>query len=140
MLTGLPVLDRLALFCGSSRFRNLPLHEASAQFTYQESAWHISNILVESENLVRVEGWLEIGKGGALTGRLQVGLRADGLWKALPGFSDVFSVSRQGAGGNLAWANVNIGGTLDNPSEDLSARLIKAAGNRLTEIGNGQGG
>ena len=24
MLTGLPVLDRLALFCGSSRFRNLP--------------------------------------------------------------------------------------------------------------------
>lgn len=138
MLTGLPVLDRLALFCGSSRFRNLPLHEASAQFTYQESAWHISNILVESENLVRVEGWLEIGKGGALTGRLQVGLRADGLWKALPGFSDVFSVSRQGAGGNLAWANVNIGGTLDNPSEDLSARLIKAAGNRLTEIGMGK--
>ncbi|UQT43462.1 hypothetical protein M5E88_12300 [Akkermansia muciniphila] len=64
MLTGLPVLDRLALFCGSSRFRNLPLHEASAQFVYQESAWHISNILVESENLVRVEGWLEIGKGG----------------------------------------------------------------------------
>ena len=94
MLTGLPVLDRLALFCGSSRFRNLPLHE--------------------------------------------VGLRADGLWKALPGFSDVFSVSRQGAGGNLAWANVNIGGTLDNPSEDLSARLIKAAGNRLTEIGMGK--
>lgn len=138
MLTGLPVLDRLALFCGSSRFRNLPLHEASAQFSYQESAWHISNILVESENLVRVEGWLEIGKGGALTGRLQVGLRADGLWKALPGFSDVFSVSRQGAGGNLAWANVNIGGTLDNPSEDLSARLIKAAGNRLTEIGMGK--
>ncbi|MDR3815110.1 MAG: hypothetical protein Q3X76_03845, partial [Akkermansia sp.] len=73
MLTGLPVLDRLALFCGSSRFRNLPLHEASAQFSYQESAWNISNILVESENLVRVEGWLEIGKGGALTGRLQVG-------------------------------------------------------------------
>ena len=137
-IIGLPVLDRLALFCGSSRFRNLPLHEASAQFTYQESAWHISNILVESENLVRVEGWLEIGKGGALTGRLQVGLRADGLWKALPGFSDVFSVSRQGAGGNLAWANVNIGGTLDNPSEDLSARLIKAAGNRLTEIGMGK--
>lgn len=138
MLTGLPVLDRLALFCGSSRFRNLPLHEASAQFVYQESAWHISNILVESENLVRVEGWLEIGKGGTLTGRLQVGLRADGLWKALPGFSDVFSVSRQGAGGNLVWANVNIGGTLDNPSEDLSARLIKAAGNRLTEIGMGK--
>lgn len=54
------------------------------------------------------------------------------------GFSDVFSVSRQGAGGNLAWANVNIGGTLDNPSEDLSARLIKAAGNRLTEIGMGK--
>ena len=44
----------------------------------------------------------------------------------------------QGAGGNLAWANVNIGGTLDNPSEDLSARLIKAAGNRLTEIGMGK--
>ena len=33
---------------------------------------------------------------------------------------------------------MNIGGTLDNPSEDLSARLIKAAGNRLTEIGMGK--
>ncbi len=138
MLTGLPVLDRLALFCGSSRFRQLPLHKASAQFRYKEAAWHVSDILVESENLVRVEGWLEIGKGGELNGRLQVGLRSDGLWSALPGFSDVFSASRQGAGGNLVWANVNIGGTLDNPSEDLSARLIKAAGDRLTEIGMGK--
>lgn len=50
----------------------------------------------------------------------------------------MFSASRQGAGGNLVWANVNIGGTLDNPSEDLSARLIKAAGDRLTEIGMGK--
>lgn len=78
MLTGLPVLDRLALFCGSSRFRQLPLHKASAQFRYKEAAWHVSDILVESENLVRVEGWLEIGKGGELNGRLQVGLRSDG--------------------------------------------------------------
>lgn len=135
MLTGLPVLDRLALFCGSSRFRQLPLHKASAQFRYQEAVWHVSDILVESENLIRVEGWLEIGKGGTLNGRLQVGLRADGLWRVLPGFSDVFSASHRETGGNLAWANVNIGGTLDSPSEDLSARLIKAAGDRLTEIG-----
>lgn len=135
MLTGLPVLDRLALFCGSSRFRQLPLHKASAQFRYSGDIWHISDILVESENLVRVEGWLEIRKGGALNGRLQVGLKADGLWSSLPGFSDVFSASRQGAGGHLVWANVNIGGTLDHPSEDLSARLLKAAGDRLTELG-----
>ncbi len=138
MLTGLPVLDRLALFCGSSRFRQLPLHKASAQFRYSGNAWHVSDILVESENLVRVEGRLEIGKNGELNGRLQVGLRADGLWSALPGFSDVFSASRQGVGGNLVWANVNIGGTLDNPSEDLSARLIKAAGDRLAQIGMGK--
>lgn len=135
MLTGLPVLDRLALFCGSSRFRQLPLHKASAQFRCERNIWHISDIVVESEHLARVEGWLEIGKGSALNGRLRIGLRADGLWSSLPGFSDVFSASRQGAGGNLVWANVNIGGTLDNPSEDLSARLIKAAGDRLAEIG-----
>lgn len=134
MVTGLPVLDRLALFCDSSRFRQLVLHKASAQFRYKGGVWHISELLVESENLMKVEGWLDIGEDGSLNGRLQVGLRADGVWNALPGFSDVFSVSRQDGGG-LVWANVNIGGTLDKPTEDLSARLIKAAGERLTKIG-----
>ena len=91
MLTGLPVLDRLALFCGSSRFRNLPLHEASAQFSYQESAWHISNILVESENLVRVEGWLEIGKGGVADRKAAGGAAGPtACGKLFRGFSDVF--------------------------------------------------
>lgn len=137
MVTGLPVLDRMALFCDSSRFRQLVLHKASAQFRYSRGVWHISELLVESENLMKVEGWLDIGMDGSLNGRLQVGLRADGVWNALPGFSDVFSVSRQDDG-SLVWANVNIGGTLDKPTEDLSARLIKAAGERLTKIGLGK--
>ncbi|MFR1412225.1 MAG: hypothetical protein ACLSUW_07920, partial [Akkermansia sp.] len=123
MLSGLPVLDRLALFCDSSRFRQLALHKASAQFRYGNGVWHVSDVVIESENLMRVEGWLEIGDDGSLKGRFQVGLRADGMWNSLPGFSDVFSASRQGGGAGLVWANVNIGGTLDNPSEDLSARL-----------------
>ena len=135
MLSGLPVLDRLALFCDSSRFRQLALHKASAQFRYIKGVWHVSDVVIESENLMRVEGWLEIGDDGSLKGRFQVGLRADGMWNSLPGFSDVFSASRQGGGAGLVWANVNIGGTLDNPSEDLSARLLKAAGERLKEIG-----
>lgn len=137
MVTGLPVLDRLALFCDSPRFRQLVLHKASAQFRYQKGVWHVSDILVESENLVRAEGWLEIRKDGALNGRFQIGLKADGLWSSLPGFADVFSASRPEGGNGLVWANVNIGGTLDNPSEDLSTRLIKVAGDRLTQIGMG---
>lgn len=136
LVTGLPVLDRLALFCNSSRFRQLVLHKASAQFRYSGGVWHVSDLLVESENLVKVEGWLDITQDGSLNGRLQIGLRGDGVWNALPGFSDVFSVS--GKGGNLVWANVNIGGTLDDPTEDLSARLIKAAGDRLTKVGMGK--
>lgn len=138
LLTGLPILDRLALFCDSAKFRQLALHKASAQFRYDRGTWHVSEILVESENLARVEGWLDIGADGSLNGRFQVGLRADGLWNSLPGFSDVFSASRQNGGDGLVWANVNIGGTLDNPSEDLSARLLKAAGDRLTEMGMGK--
>lgn len=135
VLTGLPILDRLALFCDSARFRQLPLHKASAQFRYKGTTLSVSDIILESEQLVKVEGWLDIGENGVLNGRLQIGLRADGVWKNLPGVSEVFSASRTGSSENLMWANVNIGGTVDHPSEDLSARLIKAAGKRVMKNG-----
>lgn len=138
LLTGLPILDRLALFCDTSRFRQMPLHKASAQFRYKEGVWHVSEVLIESENLVRVEGWLDIRDDGSLDGRIQVGLTADGPWSALPGFADVFSSAHHQGKNGMMWANVNIGGSLDDPSEDLSARLLKAAGTRLQEIGLGK--
>lgn len=139
MLTGLPVLDRLARFCDTARFRQLALHKASAQFKYGAEGWRISDIVMESEQLVRVEGWLEIGVGQKLNGRLQIGLRADGVWSSLPGFADVFSAVHEGGQNGFLWANVNIGGTLDEPTEDLSARLLTAAGSRVLEsVGSGK--
>ncbi len=136
LVTGLPVLDRLAQFCDTSDFRRMPLQKATARFERRnDGAWHFSDIVLESENLMRVIGWVEVSKENELSGRLSIGLRMHGPWATLFGFNDVFSASNDGQDG-LMWANVNLAGTLDKPEEDLSARLLKAAGSRVLNAGS----
>ncbi len=136
LITGLPVLDRLAQFCDTSDFRRMPLQKATARFERRDDgAWHFSDIVLESENLMRVIGWVEVSKNDELSGRLSIGLRMNGPWATLFGFKDVFSASN-GSQDGLMWANLNLGGTLDKPEEDLSARLLKAAGSRVLNVGS----
>ena len=134
-ITDIPLLDVLAKFCKNDRFKSLKLNQAKAKFQYSDKTWHLKDIVLESVQLIRVEGNVQIADDGDIAGLIKIGLRPDGGWEKLPGFSSVFTSENNNGKNGLVWANVNLGGTLKDPTEDLSARLIKAAGLKILSVG-----
>jgi len=128
-LTALPVLEALAAYADTRRFRILPLSEAHADWRWQNSQYFLTNLVLASEGLVRVEGSLDI-RGSELEGRFHLGL-APGTLASIPGAeTDVFTPGARG----LMWAELRITGTLDHPKEDLTDRLVAAAGLRMFDL------
>ena len=128
-LTALPVLDALAAYADTRRFRMLALSEASTNWRWKDGELFFSKLAIGSEGLVRLEGNLSI-RGRQLDGTFRLGL-APGTLSAIPGAeTKVFIAGERG----LLWAPLRITGTLDDPIEDLSERLKDAAGQRMFEI------
>ena len=134
-LTALPVLDKLAAYSQSLRFRTLSLHEARTDFTWSGDMVTLKNVRIGSEGLARMEGNIAFSRSAPgqpyqMDGDFQVGL-APGTLAQIPGAEeDVFQPGPRG----LMWAPMHLSGTLDDPKEDLSARLMAAAGARMFDI------
>ncbi len=128
VLEALPVLNEIAAFTKTQQFRRLKLTRASADFTQQEPRLTVRNLIAESEGLIRVEGGFFIERGG-IEGNFQVGVTPASLqW--LPGSqARVFTESRAG----YLWAPMHLAGPVASPSEDLTARLVAAAGNEVID-------
>lgn len=125
-LTALPMLDALAAYADTRRFRVLTLNEAKTGWQWKEGELTLSNLVLSSEGLVRLEGNIII-RGQEMDGVFRLGL-APGTLAAIPGAeTDVFLPGERG----LLWAPVRITGSLDDPKEDLTERLIAAAGQRM---------
>lgn len=130
-LTAIPILDTMAAFTGTSKFRNLQFNKAEANYEYQDETIDIKDIIISSEGLLRIEGQISIDENKNLKGQLKVGV-LPGILSSIPGAEEKVFLSENNQGKlGLLWANVNLSGTLDHPREDLSARLITAAGERL---------
>ena len=128
-LTALPVLDTLAAYADTRRFRVLVLSEAGTDWQWKDGEIFFSKLVLGSEGLARLEGNLFI-RGRELDGTFRLGL-APGTLASIPGAeTKVFLAGERG----LVWAPLRITGTLDNPVEDLSDRLKTAAGQRMFEI------
>lgn len=121
-LEALPVLDEIAAFTRTQQFRRLALNRATAEFVRQGSRLTVTNLVIESDRLIRIEGGFVV-ESGLIDGTFQVGVTPGSLqW--LPGSqARVFTESR----GAYAWAPMRLTGPLDAPKEDLSARLTAAA-------------
>jgi hypothetical protein len=79
--------------------------------------------------LIRLEGDFSI-KGKAIDGLFRLGL-VPGTLASIPGAErDVFLPGERG----LLWAPIRITGTLDDPKEDLTDRLMMAAGMRMFDV------
>jgi len=129
VLTALPVLDRIAAYANSRRFRRLNLSEARLKFRREGSRLDLTDIVLASEGLVRLVGSLSI-VDGRLDGRFKVGVMP-GTLAHIPGAeTKVFIRGDKG----LLWSSLHITGTLDAPQEDLSDRMIAAAGERMFEL------
>lgn len=135
ILTALPILDKLAAYSQSLRFRTLTLHAAECDYEWSGDRIVLTNVKLGSEGLARMEGKITFTRSGPgsayqLNGDFQVGL-APGTLAQIPGAEeDVFSPGERG----LLWAPMHLSGTLDDPKEDLSERLMAAAGARMFEI------
>ena len=128
-LTALPVLDALAAYADTRRFRVLALSEAATDWRWKEGEIFFSKLVLGSEGLARLEGNLFI-RGRDLDGTFRLGL-APGTLASIPGAeTKVFLPGEHG----LVWAPLRITGTLDHPVEDLTDRLKEAAGMRMFEI------
>jgi hypothetical protein len=127
-LTALPILDALSAYADTRRFRVIELNEANADWKWTRDGMEFSNVVLSSEGLIRIEGNLAI-HGDQLDGTFRLGV-ARGVLATIPGAeADVFLPGEKG----LLWTQVKISGTTDDPKEDLTDRLIAAAGMRMFE-------
>jgi hypothetical protein len=130
VLTALPLLDALAAYADTTRFRRIALNEGKVDYEWEDGALNLRKIAIGSEGLVRLEGSLKMDKEKRLDGHLRLGL-VPGTLARIPGAETiVFTPGERG----LLWTPLRITGTLDDPKEDLTERLIEAAGMRMIEI------
>jgi hypothetical protein len=128
VLTALPMLDALAAYADTRRFRVLTLNEAHTDWNWKSGELVLTNLVLASEGLVRIEGGMTL-RGREMDGVFRLGL-APGTLATIPGAeTDVFAPGERG----LMWTTLRITGTLDDPKEDLTNRLIAAAGLRMFE-------
>jgi len=130
-LTGMPLQVEIARFTRSPQFQRMPVHELSSDFVTNGTVTEFSNFVIESKGLLRMEGAGRLGPDSALAGTFRIGVTRQTLqW--LPGSQEkVFVESRDG----YLWTTIQIGGTLDTPTEDLSSRLAVAMGEQVLETG-----
>jgi hypothetical protein len=127
-LVALPVLERIAAFTRTTEFRQLTLQTARTDYVWEGDRLRLREVVLESAGLLRVEGGCEV-VAGRLAGEFRVGV-TPGALRWLPGSqARVFTEERAG----YAWTTVKVTGPVDRLEEDLSARLIAAAGKELIE-------
>ena len=131
LLQNLQALDQIATFTGAPQFRRMPLQEISGTYQWAGGVLALTNLVAESKGLMRIEGNCGLAADGVLSGTVRVGVAPQTLqW--LPGSRErVFTVAQNG----YLWTDVRVGGTLHNPKEDLSARLVAAMKNEVIQQG-----
>lgn len=123
------VLDRVAEFTHTERFRRIVFDAASANIERKGERTEVTNLILQSVGLIRVEGAFSM-EAGQIKGEFLVGVAPDTL-RWIPGSqSHVFTESRADAPGYV-WTTVRIHGPISAPREDLSNRLLAAAGKAL---------
>jgi len=115
----LPFLEKLAELAHEKSFEHLELTDCSLNFTWRYPSIEIKDIALEEKGKFRVEGAISIERR-TLRGAIQLGIARKHLdW--LPNREEVFSRQR----GGYLWTSVHLSGTIDQPKQDLSPRLIE---------------
>ncbi len=128
VLETLPVLNKIAEFTKTDRFRRLTLNQVRGDFRYDKDGLRITNFTFESERLIKVTGAFTV-RDGQIDGSFDVGI-TPGPLQWLPGSQEkVFTVNRDG----YAWTKMRVAGPVRSPGEDLSSRLYAAAENAVVE-------
>jgi hypothetical protein len=115
----LPLLEKLAELSQKKSFERLDLSDCSLTFGWRYPKIDIKDIVIEEKDKFRIEGEISI-EHRLLRGTIRLGLTREYLdW--LPNPEEVFS-RRQGG---YLWTNVHLSGTIDEPAQDLSQRIVE---------------
>jgi hypothetical protein len=115
----LPLLEKLAELAQKKSLEHLELNDCSLTFAWRYPKIDIKDIIVEEKDKFRIEGEISIERR-RLGGTIRLGLTREYLdW--LPNPEEVFSRRQSG----YLWTNVHLSGTIDEPGQDLSARIIE---------------
>jgi hypothetical protein len=114
------------------RFKRLALDIATTSVNpHRSGGTRLEKIVIQSNGLMRLEGTLTLLQGDAIEGDFMVGVTPETL-RWLPGAQNrVFIESNPQGPPGLNWARVKVAGTRAAPQEDLSSRLLGAAGMSL---------
>ncbi|MDA8909186.1 hypothetical protein N9I65_03315 [bacterium] len=122
----IPVLALIAEYTRNEQFKQLVFSEAKTGFRREGDVVELNDLVLQSDGLVRVEGDITI-LGESLEGICRVGV-TPGTLRWIPGAErQVFTESKDG----FLWAPLTLTGTVSEPREDLSSRLIAAAGEEI---------
>lgn len=118
-IDNLPVLEKLAELAQKKSFEHLELNDCSLSFGWNYPRIDLSNIAIEERGKFRIEGEMSIDQR-RLSGTIRLGLTREYLdW--LPNPEEVFSRRENG----YLWTKVHLFGTIDDPGQDLSPRIIE---------------
>jgi len=118
-IDNLPVLEKLAELSQQKSFEHLALTDCSLSLGWKYPRIDIENIAIEERGKFRIEGEMSIEQR-RLRGTIRLGLTREYLdW--LPNPEEVFSRKE----GGYLWTNVRLSGTIDEPGQDLSPRIIE---------------
>ena len=118
-VSGLSFFDQIAVIAARPELRSLQLTECRARFVWQKSDCQLKDVTIEEEGKFRVEGAVSISER-SLGGKIDLGLAPEYLtW--LPHPEEVFPRES----GGYRWTTVHLGGTLENPQQDLSPRIME---------------
>jgi hypothetical protein len=118
-IDNLLVLQKLAELSQTKSFEHLELNDCSLRVRWKYPKIDINNIAIEEKGKFRIEGEMSIEQR-RLRGTIKLGLTREYLdW--LPNPEEVFSRRENG----YLWTNVRLFGTLDDPGQDLSPRIIE---------------
>ena len=118
-ISNLPILERVAELSQKKSFEHLALTDCSLNFKWKYPTLDIENIAIEERQKFRIEGEISIEQR-RLRGTIRLGLTREYLdW--LPNPEEVFSRKQ----GGYLWTNVRLSGTIDDPGQDLSPRVIE---------------
>jgi hypothetical protein len=114
-----PLLNKLAELAQKKSFERLDLNECSLGFAWRFPEIDIKDISIEQKGKFRIEGEISLERR-LLRGTIRLGLTREYLdW--LPNPEEVFS--RRASG--YLWTDVHLSGTIDEPRQDLSQRIIE---------------
>jgi hypothetical protein len=119
-VSGLPFLQTLGRITGKKSIEQMELNECAGELDWKSPRLEIKNIAIEDKGKFRMEGAISI-RGKSLGGAIRLGLAREYLeW--LPHAEEVFPNEKAG----YLWTTVHLSGTIDQPQQDLSPRVIEA--------------